>query len=239
MKKHKIALIIAAVVALAAIAGGVTFLIAMTARPGKEPDSPSCELGPDGKCIPITYEEKPIIYLYPEQETTVSVQLGHPENLLVSYPHYQDGWQVLAQPSGDLTDLHTNRSLYALYWEGKNYPAKVHDTGFIVKGTDTAEFLEDKLAILGLSEREANEFIIYWLPKMEQNPYNYIYFATATEIANYMPLTITPQPDTTIRVMMEYKPLDSIIPITEQTLPLTPTRTGFTAVEWGGSVIGG
>ena len=43
---------------------------------------------------------------------------------------------------------------------------------------------EEKLAILGLNEREAEEFIIYWLPKLESNKYNYIRFATEEEIRN-------------------------------------------------------
>ena len=42
--------------------------------------------------------------------------------------------------------------------------------GFCVKGEDTAAFLEDALSKLGLNRKEANEFIVYWLPLMEQNP---------------------------------------------------------------------
>ena len=34
--------------------------------------------------------------------------------------------------------------------------------------------------------------------------YNYIRFATREEIDANMPLTITPEPDTTIRILMEY-----------------------------------
>ena len=41
--------------------------------------------------------------------------------------------------------------------------------GFCVKGEDTAAFLEGALEQLGLTRREANEFIVYWLPLMEQN----------------------------------------------------------------------
>ncbi len=188
----------------------------------------------NGECI-IT-DDKPIIYLYPEQETKISVKLGHPEKLITVYPEYNNGWKVLAQPNGDLIDLNTGRSQYALYWEGTDYPARVHDTGFVIKGSDTAKFLEEKLAILGLSEREANEFIIYWLPQLEHNPYNYIYFATSAEIEDYMPLAVTPLPDTTIRAMMEFQPLDEQREVNEQIL--TPAeRHGFTVVEWGGSEI--
>ena len=46
--------------------------------------------------------------------------------------------------------------------------------GFVVRGADAAEFLVEKLAILGLNARESEEFIIYWLPKLQGNEYNYI-----------------------------------------------------------------
>jgi len=51
-----------------------------------------------------------------------------------------------------------------------------------------------------------------------------------------MPLEINPQPDTLIRVIMDYKPLNNPIVVSEQQLT-TPTRSGFTVVEWGGTEI--
>ena len=178
---------------------------------------------------------KPIIYLYPVTETKISVKVGHPEKFTHTYPKYDDGWHVLADPNSNLTDLKTGRHLYALYWEGL---ALQHDTpkdGFIVKGADTIAFLEEKLAMLGLTEREANEFIIYWLPKLENNPYNLIRFQSLAQQNENMPLDVAPTPDTVIRVMMEYQALDKEINLPEQVLPPTPTRTGFTVVEWGGT----
>ena len=180
--------------------------------------------------------KKPIIYLYPTTTTDVSVKLAHPELITSSYPKYINGWQVTADPSGKLIDKQTGRELYSLYWEGANRNAKMYADGFVVKGSDTATFLEDKLATLGLTEREAEEFIIYWLPVLEQNNYNYIRFETLAEINSYMPLEINPKPDTLIRVIMDYKPLDAPINVTEQKLT-TPTRSGFTVVEWGGTQI--
>lgn len=180
--------------------------------------------------------KKPIIYLYPTEETNVSVKLGNSENLEYTYPKYENSWNVIAKPNGDLTDLKTNRSLYALYWEGKNTIEPNMNEGFIVKGEDTISFLEEKLAILGLNEREANEFIIYWLPKLESNKYSFIRFQTMQEINENMPLEITPTPDTIIRVTMEFKALENQIEVKEQTLT-TPERKGFVVVEWGGTEI--
>ena len=179
---------------------------------------------------------KPLIYLYPEKEMDVEIKLGYSDLLTTSYPKYNGEWKVKAYPSGKLIDKNTGRSLYGLYWEGKNYSAKKTDEGFIVKGSEIAKFLEEKLEILGLTEREAEEFIIYWLPQMEHNKYNYIRFATKEEIDNYMPLEINPKPDTIIRILMEFMPLEEKIDVKEQKLTRVERR-GFTAIEWGGSLI--
>ena len=181
--------------------------------------------------------EKPIIYLYPEEETKVTVTLGNSNLITCSYPEYISGWSVLAYPNGNLVDLTTNRTLYSLYYESTNaIEFKVEEEGFVVARDDIAEFLEEKLEVLGLSEREAEEFIIYWLPKLQENEYNYIRFASSEEIEANMPLDINPEPDTIIRVLMTYKGLDKPIEVTEQEL-VTPERTGFVAVEWGGTGI--
>lgn len=182
--------------------------------------------------------DKPIIYLYPEEETDVLVKLGNNENLTCSYPVYKDtGWKVKAMPNGDLTDLETGKNLYSLYYESKNATEfKVEKNGFVVKNTDTIQFLEEKLAILGLTQKEAEEFIIYWLPILQKNEYNYIRFASMEEINKNMPLDIEPTPDTIIRVVMTYKGLDKPIKVEEQKLE-TPIRQGFVAVEWGGTEI--
>ncbi|MBQ9012629.1 MAG: hypothetical protein IJ094_03555, partial [Bacilli bacterium] len=183
----------------------------------------------------ITY--KPIIYLYPEKDKNISVKLGYKDNIVISYTKYTTGWNVLAKPNGDLIDLDTNKNLYSLYYECKNiYNFKVEKDGFIVKGEDVCEFLEDKLSTLGLNDKEKEEFIIYWLPVLQKNKFNYIRFATNDEINQNMPLKINPNPNTVIRVLMTYKALKKPIDIKEQQL-ITPKRTGDVAVEWGGTEI--
>ena len=182
-----------------------------------------------------TFAAKPIIYIYPEDEAVVEIKLSNPERLSCSYPKYNDSWKVLAKPNGDLLDLKTNRKLYALYWEGHNIVnLKKRNEGFCIKGEDSAEFLEEKLEILGLNERESEEFIVYWLPVLEKNKYNYIRFESMDEINENMALEINPKPDTIIRVMMEFKGLNWPIKVTEQKLERVE-RNGYTVVEWGGT----
>lgn len=184
----------------------------------------------------VTPVEKPIIYLYPESTLELNVSLGNPELLSSSYPKYVDGWSVVAYPSGELIDKTSGKKLYALYWEGRREANDLDmTTGFIVKGEDSAEFLEEKLAVLGLNYREAEEFIIYWLPRLESHKYNYIYFATKEEIEKEMPLNLSVKPDTLIRVRMLFEGLDEYKEVEEQTLTPAPERKGFTVIEWGGT----
>ena len=185
------------------------------------------------KCNDMTVK-KPIIYLYPEEKTNIEVKILTPEKLTTSYPKYNNSWLVEANPSGKLIDLKTNKELYALYYEGKDNHKKEQEEGFIVKGEDISSFLEEKLTILGLNAKEQEEFIIYWLPILENNKYNYIRFESLEEINEYMPLDINPKPDTLIRILMDYKPLDSYKTIKEQKLTKV-VRKGYTVVEWGGT----
>ena len=177
---------------------------------------------------------KPLIYIYPEKDMDISIKLSNPELLSTTYPKYNNGWNVRVLKDG--TIKYNGKEFYGLYWEGSSHEVNVTNEGFVVKGEDVATFLEEKLAILGLNEREANEFIIYWLPKMEHNKYNYIRFETRDEIDSYMKLDITPKPDIVIRVVMDFKALDEKIDVKEQKLETT-SRTGYTVVEWGGSEI--
>lgn len=181
--------------------------------------------------------EKPIIYLYPEEETNIEVKLGKKENITCSYPKYKNGWKVVASPNGDLKYIENGKNLYALYYEAKTEKEnKVEKEGFVVKGEDSAKFLEEKLEILGLNERESEEFIVYWLPKLEANKYNYIRFLNKEEIDENMPLEIEPKPDTQIRILMTFKGLNKEIKVEEQQLTRVE-RKGYTVIEWGGSEI--
>ena len=181
-------------------------------------------------------DKKPIIYLYPTEKTELTITLGKPDNLTTSYPKYKDRWTVIANPDGTLIDTNTGKELYSLYWEGKHTEPIKFDEGFIVKSDKVLEFLEEKLPILGLNAKETEEFIIYWLPELQKNKYNYIRFANIEEINNNMPLKLSKKPDTMIRVLMQYKKLNKPIKVSEQELKQV-NRIGFTLVEWGGTKI--
>ncbi|HHX99563.1 TPA: hypothetical protein GX533_02725 [Candidatus Dojkabacteria bacterium] len=182
------------------------------------------------------YDAKPVIYLYPEEEMIVKVTVTPKANFLVTYPEYKDGWNVIAKPDGILTNIEDGREYSYLFWEAPSGRSAEYDlsTGFVVKGSDTMQFLQQQLEEMGLNEKEYNEFIVYWLPKMIGNEYNLIHFATEEEYDSRVPLEIDPQPDSVLRVFMVFKPLNQKIDIEKQTFkPFT--RKGFTVIEWGGT----
>lgn len=179
--------------------------------------------------------EKPIIYLYPQTPTVCSVKLTLNGALTCTYPDYENGWDnFTAYPDGTLV-FPDGKEYYALYWEGVQYGDWDFSKGFCVRGEDTASFLEWALAYQGLTPREANEFIVYWLPRMQVNEYNVISFQTDA-YTNGAVLDISPAPDSLLRVFMTYYASDAYVDIPPQEFA-SFIRQGFTVVEWGGSEV--
>lgn len=184
----------------------------------------------------------PIIYLYDEQCWDANVKLCLNGELTCTYPVYdaEEGWNVRTSPDGILIDENGRQYEY-LFWEGDvNFEADF-SKGFCVAGKDTVAFLEKALSDLGLSDTEANAFIMYWLPLMEGNPYNVISFQTEN-FENAAVLEVTPSPDTVVRINMLFYSSDSYVDMAPQDLssmnPALSEREGFVLVEWGGGKIG-
>lgn len=181
--------------------------------------------------------KKPVIYLYPEEKTEVSVDLDFDGTLTYTYPYSADGhWNVIANPDGTLVNKEDGLEYSYIFWEGITEHFKPDfSKGFCVKGEDTTKFLQSILPKTGMTPKEYNEFIVYWAPLMQENPYNLISFQTENYEAN-APLTIQPAPDSILRVYMAYKPLTKPVVVEPQTFePFV--RNGFTVVEWGGCVV--
>ena len=180
---------------------------------------------------------KPVIYLYPKEKTDISVNLDYKGKITCLYPKYNkdNTWKVTAYPDGKIINKLDNREYSYLYWEGESDKKFDLSKGFVIKGEDTAEFLQEKLEYLGLTPRESDDFITYWLPKMNQNKYNLITFQEQ-EYTDLAKLNISPSPDSLLRVFMVFKPLDNEIEVQKQELE-TFNRKGFTVVEWGGTEI--
>lgn len=177
--------------------------------------------------------DKPILYLYPTEETKINVSFANPSQLTTTYPKYYGGWTVTAQPNGNLTDINGN-NYYALYWEENSEFRPDTETAFYVTKDNAIDFLESKLTLIGLNERERNEFIMYWLPILEENEQSLVRFAYTDELQADNELKISPKPDSLLRVRIFVEKTDSNPNLPEPTINHFE-RNGFTAVEWGGT----
>ena len=175
---------------------------------------------------------KPVLYLYPTKTIDVKVEFQHPEYLTTTYPKYIDSWEVVAHSNGDLYDKNNNY-YYALYWDEIRYNEVDFHEGFYVEKENAINFLEEKLSILGLNNKERNEFIMYWLPILESNGKSLVYFEQTKERELGNKLNITPKPDSMLRISIHIKKVKDKINIKEQKLEEFK-RNGFTVVEWGG-----
>jgi len=180
---------------------------------------------------------KPVIYLYPTKTTAVSVKLPKFIEVTVSDPTYPvGGWKVIAQPSGALNVMPTSTwatSTYgSLYWEGTGVGYQTPTDGFVIKDGQQAVFLRTILPKYGLNKKEAKEFMDFWLPQMVGASYYRVSFLTSAW-SQAAPLIISPKPDTSIRIFMDWQRLSAPKTITPPKV-VTPARNGFTLVEWGG-----
>ncbi len=193
--------------------------------------------------------DKPVIYLYGDKGgTEAHVELVlHDAKMLTVWPlAYQNAdtysWDVFAGEDGTIYDKKGIEYSY-LFWEAQDYGNYTFDKGFCVAGSDTADFLWTELKEIGLSDKEANEFIVYWLPRMQDNAYNLISFEGLDPSDSYnkdFELKVTDgdgnTADSVLRVMMAWKAVNEPVEIEPQTFNGFE-RNGFTVVEWGGSEV--
>lgn len=182
---------------------------------------------------------KPVIYLYPQKPTQLSVQVAPNGGFTFTQPVYNNGWNVVAYPDGTIKNISDGQKYPYLFWEGigLNYPEQ--DSGFIVKYSNLDSFLTEKLAAVGLAGREAADFKAYWLPRLQglKKAYYRITFLKKEQMDEIAPLALSVKPNSVIRVMMTAKGLDAPENLTQQELPVPAKRLGFTLVEWGGTIL--
>jgi hypothetical protein len=176
---------------------------------------------------------KPVIYLYPQSDTKVSVSVG--AQVTKSAPSYGSaGWQnVMAHPDGSLNYKGLNYPY--LFWEGYGNGAYPDiNYGTIVKASDTSTAIKNQLARQGLNQEEIKDFMDFWGPKLNTGkPYVRISWLNTGQLNQLAPLDINPKPTTTMRVFLDFEGLDKPYSLQPQKLS-SVKRTGFTVVEWGG-----
>ncbi len=171
---------------------------------------------------------KPAIYLYPETSTNVGVIVNINGYITESIPTYGIGWNVVAAPNGVI-----DNTFDYLFYEAQLRTLDIPKEGWIIKSNEIENWFESTLPALGLNNKETFQFKNYWVEKLQDGEYYEIKLLSKSFLDNNMELQINPKPDKVIRLIFYFKPHSEKIEITEPTIK-SPTRTGFTVVEWGG-----
>lgn len=181
--------------------------------------------------------DKPVIYVYPQDTTQISIRLDLKGEIGFTYPNYDIGWNFIADPDGT---IHMNDKKYHyLFWDGTtaiDNSTVDWNEGFIVERDSLVPFFEEKLMLMGLNSKEAEDYITYWCPRMVANEKNYIHFMFNEEYNEYAGLEVNPAPDKMFRVFMLWSKAED-----NKNTQVTPQsiesfeRQGFTIVEWGGA----
>lgn len=182
---------------------------------------------------------KPAIYLYPETDTEVDVTLDFENGGIThSVPEYDDGWHVLVHSDGSIDNLRDNTVDYPyLFWEGESDIDFDTSHGWCVKKSELRDLLADVLPKYGLNSRETHDFEIYWLPILEDIDNDYVCVSFDTKsYEEAVTLNVTPEPDMMIRLYMVARGSDAYVDMQKPDI-VTANRSGFTVVEWGGSIV--
>ncbi len=193
---------------------------------------------------------KPVIYLYPTTPTLVDVKVITEGKVVISDPQIEvngrhnniessQGWSdVMAHPNGIL--FYNDKPYRELFYESETKDVKQPKAGFIFKRENLKEELTNFIERLGLTrEDEKDEFLDWWLPRLSayDSPYWFVSILEKDEKQRLDQVLISPKPDTFIEFIAYFKPLENVPENYEElTLPPTPQRIGFTAVEWGGVI---
>lgn len=179
---------------------------------------------------------KPVIYVYPESPTEVTLIVKPTGEMTFTYPALPtSGWQFKADPDGK---LHFGDQTYRyLFWESSQSSPMVNlHNGSLIHRSNIVAFLEKSLTEMGLSSEEKADFITYWAPQMMEFNSYFIQFQFNDNCDKYAKLDIFPKPDKINRVYMIFKGFevitDNLIFIPQEITKFD--RTGFDVLEWGG-----
>lgn len=210
-------------VIIQALIGGLLFFGTITFH--------SCEPEPDycDTCIQVL---KPNIYLYPTENTILSVSLTFPASgrITASIPDYRKGWLVSVETNGII-----NNKYEYLFYESEQPDVWQTTEGWIINVADLEQFFTENLLKYGFIGREIQDFTDYWIPKLKGYEYYEIYPQGKKIIDSVIALEITKTPDSVLRLFYLIRGTSSATN-DEITSPADNTpfiRNGFCVTEWG------
>ena len=173
---------------------------------------------------------KPNMYIYPQENINLDVSINFPNggSIITSVPEYNNGWHIAVDSTGLI-----NKKYRFLFYESDIPNLCQFEKGWIVNKDDLPDFFLNNLKKTGFSEDEINDFLDYWIPKLNSSPNYVIYPQYSDEIEKMIQLHFSIKPDNIIRLFYEIKKMSTPeISVKEPKIPAF-SRNGFTVVEWG------
>ena len=170
--------------------------------------------------------DAPYLYLYPTRPTAVNVRIVDPDLITAADPAYPDGgWEVLAQPNGQLTTAEGPRD-FVFYELMLDKTAFQYAQGWCTDGAHAQASIEHAMADLGFLPNEIADFAAFWDHQFPAAAQITVY----PQIQSLYRLPINPAPDRLLRAIFVLEPgCRAVHPAKLEPMP----RTGYHAAEWG------
>lgn len=184
----------------------------------------------DDECDTCNMVYKPNIYIYPNEQIDLSVKLNFPMGgkIVTSIPEYGTGWNVVVDTSGLI-----NSTYSFLFYESTQPDVWQRNYGWIIQIDKLESFFRQNMTDYGFNEREINDFIEYWIPRLNDYPLYSIYPQTKSIIDEVIQLDFSKQPENILRLFYVIKGQNQLQEkLTEPTID-SFVRIGYFVTEWG------
>ena len=190
------------------------------------------QIVPSGK-VPVY---KPNIYFYSEETLEADIVFLQENLLTETIPVYQDGWHIEVLEDGKIA-WEQQKYDFLFYESLTDKTLNQYEKGWYISCEEREKALKSVLELYQFNEKESEDFMEFWMDKLEANK-NYMMYPQETECVDcQMPVSISPAPDSIRRIWFGFEEVsDAKENISEPEVDEIK-REGFTVVEWGGFLL--
>lgn len=191
---------------------------------------PDDDIDDNSDCDTCVTARKPNIYIYPTSDIQLTVKLDFPlgGKVIKSIPEYGQGWNVSVDTSGLIDTTYT-----FLFYESVQPDIWQKQMGWCVETNELESFFRKNMTDYGFKGNEIDDYIDYWIPRLDEYAYYAIYPQTKSIIDHAIVLDLSKKPDHLLRLFYiikghNQKPND----IPEPSIDVFK-REGYFVTEWG------
>jgi hypothetical protein len=173
---------------------------------------------------------KPNIYIYPTEKTELVVKINFPigGELETTIPEYGNGWNITVDTTGIINDVYTY-----LFYESNQPDVWQRQYGWFVNSENLDTFFRANLSEYGFKGHEIDDFINYWIPRLENFSNYAIYPQTNKLIDEVIRLEFSIQPDKILRLFYVIERQDQSPEKLKEPTIESFAREGYFVTEWG------